>query len=186
MTITSLPVQPAPFPAPPLPTYGGRRVRWEPWAEQHVVTHIDPACPVCAHPRVMVATGIVDPLPGETFPGSRLKRTRSGHPYSVPIQVPAWPIRQLHAWLCPGCGTLELADSGRGPAFNLDPIDTILCDGCDRLCAAGADLAEARATLVALGGWTAGDDADWDLCPGCNPEHAPAPPPRALIARSAR
>jgi hypothetical protein len=98
------------------------------------------------------------------------------------VDVPAHAYMQLAAYLCPRCLHLDVFDSHTNA-----PAEAILCDGCDTLCGVGVDLAEARANLITLGGWSGGAGTDWDLCPACNPATSPSPPPRALAAlRAAR
>lgn len=141
----------------PCPIYDGCRVRWEPWRPAPILLCTGRpssrsrynlnACEACGDQGpAQIAFGLVD---GQ----SRRSRT-----------VPDTGTVLLSTHWCPACGHLdvyELATNRTAPS--------ILCDGCDVLCAVGATLAEARETLVALGGWTSGGDANWDYCPACTP-----------------
>lgn len=185
----------SPFPTRPLPavpclTYDGDRVTWSRWETGLPIlcSRVDTACGSCRDPGPAVySVGTVHPPAGSTWtherpidrrPGERRRWTR--------VQTPAHPYWRLHATCCPACHRIDVIDlAGRAPGgAGARPVEALLCDGCDALCAIGATLTEARATLVTLGGWTGGD-ADWDLCPACNPDRVPDPPPRAIAARRA-
>lgn len=147
--------------APPMPSWTGRRVEWEPWRDAIVPlcpsTQQELACRACGSLAPSLLTiGTVHPSPGDLWVD-----TATG------VVADAHPLRQLAAHGCPDCGDLTIG------TFTGDlTVDVIECDGCDRVCAAGATLEEARATLTAAGGIGALGGEDYDLCFGCNPSNA--------------
>lgn len=158
---------PKALPSVPCLTWGGARVRWEPWQPAPILPCTGRGrrssgrslneCDACAFPGPLrIAFGFVEGL-------SRASRA-----------VPDRGLMHLSAHLCPQCLTVNVHELSAD-----ETAPSILCDGCDVLCAVGSTLEEARATLVTLGGWTGGGDADWDLCPACNPTRNPEAPPRA-------
>jgi hypothetical protein len=156
----------------PCPTFGGRPVVWDSWEIGPLLTHGWSACE-CGRDPVHHAVGTVHPLPGDTVELVRNKTLRSGRIYGKPYEAPAWPLRRLWASFCPGCRDFtihEFVDPKVMPT-----LEALLCDGCDDPCAFGSTTEEARASLVAIGGWTAGAAADWDLCRRCNPNRAAEP-----------
>ena len=123
--------------------------------------------------------GMTQPLPGETVEVPDVRTLPSGREYQRGVRdTPAWAVRALWAQLCPSCGHLTVL-----PMQGDDPVTLLLCDGCDGVCAVGADDPEARATLERLGGWGS-DGADWDLCLACLPS-APGLRPVLAARRSA-
>jgi len=181
MTVSPLDA-PRPLPGVPCLTYGGHRVKREPWAPCPRMTHVEPGCDLCAFPGPLAAThGMIEPNPGETWECDDEQRLPSGRVYirSRKRSRPAHAYIGLVATLCPQCYDLTVLDTK--DSSELAPIASLLCDGCDAHCALGVDHAEARSNLKDMGGWSGGD-ADWDLCPSCNPATNPSVPPRALAA----
>jgi hypothetical protein len=122
----------------------GHRVKWDPWsrAMQSLCRPSRFACTACGHLGAAITTGLVVPDDGQRA------------------------MRRITAVRCDRCLTVEFVP--------LDPdrdagVSLLLCDGCDVLAAAGSTDEEARASLTAMGGWSGGADADWDLCPTCAP-----------------
>ncbi len=157
----------------PCPIFNGRPVVWDSGEIGPQLTHGASACQ-CGHDPLHRAAGVVHPLPGDTFESYRDRTLPSGRKYGRHIDVPAWPVLQLAAYWCPGCRDLSLYESSIATAMT--PLPPLLCDGCDDPCAYGATFDEARASLVLMGGWTAGEAADWDLCRRCNPNRVDEPP----------
>lgn len=172
-----------PLPSVPCAVFDSHRVKWDAWSPAVPVTHIDPSCSACSFPGpLFTASAALLPNPGEMFDGVREKKGRSGRDYAVPQRYPAHPVLRLWAVLCPTCYAIEVIDpAGLDENRNSVDVPAILCDGCDRYCAAGATLAEARSNLVAVGGWSAAE-TDWDLCPACNPA---SPEPTSIRAATA-
>ena len=170
---------PRPLPSVPCLTYDGRRVQWDRWssAPKVLCAKLDQSCDACRGPGPgALAHGILQPHDGETRrAATKVGTYPSGRPKFKGVDVPVHAYMQLTAFLCPRCLHLDVFDSHTNA-----PAEAILCDGCDTLCGVGLDQAEARANLVALGGWSGGEGVDWDLCPDCNPANTPTPPPRAL------
>jgi hypothetical protein len=170
---------PRPLPGVPCPIFEARTVRWEPWSKAPAVTHIDPACDACAFPGPLrVSSGTMLPNDGEMFETRdlvRSKRRPDLERYGRARQVRAWPVLKLFASLCPQCFAIHIIEPDGRP----DGVRSLLCDGCDAYCAAGSTWAEARANLARLGGWSSGE-ADWDLCPACNP-NAPVRPKLTVL-----
>lgn len=161
----------------PLLHWDGRPVIWDSWDTAVVMTHGVSACEHCGHDPLHHARGVVHPLPGDTVPVEEARRLRSGRTWTQTVATPAWAVARLFAAYCPACRDLDVVrfddDTVR---ISGDGVEAILCDGCDAPCAYGASLDEARATLAEIGGWSAGGDADWDLCPRCNPNRVDEPP----------
>ena len=189
MSVTLLDA-PRPLPSVPCLTYAGKRVQWAPWekAPRVLCSKLDQSCGTCPFPGPLAtALGKLIPHDGETIRHARKVGTYpSGRPKFKGFDVPAHAYYRLSAFLCPQCFHLDVLDHSPESldATRMGPAEMVLCDGCDVPCGIGVDLTEARANLVTLGGWTGGD-ADWDLCPTCNPERNPDPPPRALEAMRA-
>lgn len=133
-------------PEPPCPVFDGRQVLWRPWQWSPLMTHMRQACETCK-----------DPVP-DLF----------AHGLAV-FDEQSWPVVAVGAYLCSRCSAQEIVDLRAIGAGKMATLPSILCDQCDVLAAAGATLAEARASLLDLGGWTGGADTDWDLCRACNP-----------------
>lgn len=158
----------------PCPTFNGRPVVWDSWEIGPLLTHGASACE-CGRDPIHRAAGVVHPLPGDTFDLEQRRTLPSGRQYGRRREAPAWAVAQVVAHWCPGCRDLsvyELTDL----STSMPALPTLLCDGCDDPCAYGATFDEARASLVAIGGWTAGEAADWDLCRRCNPNRVDEPP----------
>lgn len=177
-----LPQRPAPLPSVPCLVYAGRRIQWEPWRSAPLVlcSKVDQSCDACTHPGPgVMAFGKELPHDGETKRVAVKVGTQpSGRPLWKGRDVPVRAMYRLAAHLCPSC--LDLTVHDLNDRDGTAPVQVLLCDGCDRACSVGQTLDEARTNLLELGGWTAGGDADWDLCPACNPATSPEVPPRAL------
>lgn len=182
-----VPPPPAPGPVPVL-TWGGHRVLWDRWetAPQILCPKARAACESCQWDGpVSIARGRVQypEATVEVTVPTRKRRPGETRKWATVHRVqPARQVAALMAFYCPRCGRVDVLHLDDA---SVEAASALLCDGCDQLAAAGATLDEARATLVALGGWTAGGDADWDLCPACNPATDPAANPRAVLARRA-
>lgn len=105
---------------PDLTRHEGRRVEWRAWFRQPVMficgsdgLHTNDPCEACStDERPWTATGLIHPLPGETFT-STSKQTRSGREYeTAPHEVPAWRIVRLCAVRCRECGDTRIFDIG--------------------------------------------------------------------------
>ncbi|GAB3166725.1 hypothetical protein GCM10027059_26130 [Myceligenerans halotolerans] len=113
------------------PLWDGRRVEWTPWRDEphtsmvfHAPAH-EFACTGCGWIRdaELRAVGKLHRAPGETFTTPVERRTRSGHRYSVNIEVPARPVARLHVRRCPGCGLDEVTDIDTGEVWDLEESD---------------------------------------------------------------
>ena len=155
--------------SPPMPRYGGHAMTWEDRgpAPRVLCTKAAQACAACASVRPpIIHVGVQHPLPDETVDDIRMVRTRSGREYGRRERRPAHAFLRLLVLTCPNCGRVDYYDE-------VDPsavIAEILCDGCDRVIAAGADHAEAEASARAMCA-VLGDGVD--LCAACSPGVAP-------------
>ncbi|GHD37428.1 hypothetical protein [Nocardiopsis kunsanensis] len=111
--------------APALSDYtfhNGRTIVWEPWTVSAQAICLGPAeCERCGSTSTpLFAAGRAQPLPGETFPAT--KPRRSGHREGMAVkevQVPAWAVYRLCAFRCPGCGQVDILDIER----DYEPVD---------------------------------------------------------------
>lgn len=103
-------------PPPPVGEVEGRPVRWDPWKPALVVTHLSHKCDGCGFAgQHLTAVGTAAPLEGETYRGETRRRLRRSGRETWPVEadVPAWPIRRLHATRCPECGAVGVFDMGQ-------------------------------------------------------------------------
>lgn len=112
--------------APALPDYtfhDGRTIVWEPWIVAAHITCLGPsACERCdSTGRPLFAVGRAQPLPGEMFTGTAPRR--GGHQEGMAVkqvQVPAWAVRRLCAFRCPGCAHVDVLDMDN----DYEPVNT--------------------------------------------------------------
>lgn len=111
------------------PKWDGVPVTWGEWIDTrssldwHLpVTEL--ACGQCGGlSGRMVCLGIRPPAEGATMTAEREKRTKSGYIYTATVEVPAWPIIDLHAFRCRDCGHDTVHDERTDEHWDLDPDD---------------------------------------------------------------
>lgn len=135
------------------PTWRGEPVTWAAWQRQRIFmcfrgkgaaqARRENVCDGCGRPW-----GVVLTMHGTT---------------ARPTDDPGPGIIRLTAQACPICAHLEMWTG----APILDPVSVIVCDGCDRACAAGPDETAARELLTARGGTPGSPRRDYDQCRDC-------------------
>ncbi|MFD1145885.1 hypothetical protein [Saccharothrix hoggarensis] len=117
---------------PQLIRYDNRRVRWYEWEIAPLVSHVDLTCEVrkCRYDgQPWMTFGVVDPLPGETYPWPEERRLPSGRVYLRDRDQPAWAVIRLVAYRCPACKDLRVYDQGQdGKRFDLVDMTPSLFD----------------------------------------------------------
>lgn len=109
------------------PLWDGQRVEWGPY-------EIAPAVQVCPPPKAercacgsdaspSHARGLRQPLPGEMVDSTKAKLGRFGRWVHVPARVPAWPLADLTAIRCAGCGEVTVWDMRTDEWWTLGPED---------------------------------------------------------------
>lgn len=118
----------------PLPTaWDGERVTWDPLTEQPLIFlcargRRNPPKPVACErckttESAWHSVGTRHPRPGATMPVEEARKTRSGRTYLVVVEGPAWPLRDLVAYRCVGCGLDTVYDDRAGESWVLGPED---------------------------------------------------------------
>lgn len=110
------------------PFWDGYRVQWDAFTPFDVVRICPPpeidACEGCGSIADRLhATGLRHPLPGDTFESTRTKTGRFGRPVTLPTTIPAFPLRDLHAFRCPDCLRTDVWDQRTDEWWELGPED---------------------------------------------------------------
>lgn len=110
------------------PLWDGYRVTWDPWSSALVVQICPPpdidACEGCGSiADRLIATGLRHPLPGETVESTRTKTGRFGRAVVLPTTIPAYPLRDLHAFRCSDCLRTDVWDQRTDEWWELGPED---------------------------------------------------------------
>lgn len=91
--------------------WDGHRIVWADWDFAPQVTHIHDECGSCGYDgRPLMSHAVQHPNVGETFATRETRRLKSGRTYARDVDVPAWPVVRVFAFLCPACGDLRFYD----------------------------------------------------------------------------
>ena len=110
-------------------SWDGVPVTWRPWSDArstlaYHASDEELACEQCGLIDEPITTsGLRPALDRATRAELRTRHTRSGHPYTVAVDVPTTPVYDLHTFRCRGCGHDTVLDDRTGELWDLEPDD---------------------------------------------------------------
>lgn len=109
------------------PLWDGQRVKWGKFEPSAGIQICPPPnrerCECGSTTPPLIASGRRQPEAGALMQSHKRKMGRFGRWVYVPVDVPAWPVVDLCAFRCPGCGADDVWDMRTDEWWALGPED---------------------------------------------------------------